>query len=215
MMKDQEASVKVVIADSHEIVRDGISMRLEQNAAVQVVGEAQDGFSTLKVCRNLEPEILLLDLELKRASGRETFLKLRQTQPKLKIIIMSDQTTIADTFSLMSRGAFGFLSKNAKGAHFVSAVQTVAMGYALFPADYLEHFAEIRGNVARSGNVFGLSRREIEVLKACGRGTGTKDIAKELDISVRTVETHRYSIYRKTDCSNLDELPHLIEKMDL
>ena len=207
--------MRVVIADSHEIVRDGIAMRLASSSAAEVVGDAQDGFSTIKICRQLEPEILLMDLEMKRPSGRETFLKLRQCLPDLKIIIMSDQTTVADMFSLMSQGALGFMSKNAKGAHFASAVQTVAMGYALFPGDYLNNFVEIRENVSRSGNVFGLSRREVEVLRACGRGKRTKDIAKELDISVRTVETHRYAMYRKTDCHNLDELPGLIEKMNL
>lgn len=212
---DETTPTRVVIADSHEIVRDGIAMRLRMSTATEVVGEAQDGFSTIKACRQLEPEILFLDLELKRASGRETFLRLRQLQPNLKIIIMSDQTTVADTFTLISHGAFGFMSKNAKGAHFACAVQTVAMGYALFPGDYLNDFVDIRENVSKSGNVFGLSRREIEVLRACGRGTRTKDIAKELHISVRTVETHRYAIYRKTECNNIEELPELIKKLDL
>jgi DNA-binding NarL/FixJ family response regulator len=208
-----ENPVKVIIADSHEIVREGIALRLEADCAVQVVGQAADGYTTIKVCRNVQPDILLMDIALTRPSGAETFKKLRQILPDLKIILVSSDEDVADAFLMMGQGASAFMTKRAKGSHFVNTVQSVALGYSVVPSDYLADFVGMKDKISKSGNVYGLSPREVEVLKACATGASTKEIAGRLDISIRTVETHRNAIYRKTSCSGLAELPAIAERL--
>jgi DNA-binding NarL/FixJ family response regulator len=208
-----EDPVKVIIADSHEIVREGIALRLETDCAAQVVGQAADGYTTIKVCRNLQPDILLMDIALTRPSGAETFRKLRQILPNLKIIVVSSDEDIADAFVMMGQGASAFMTKRAKGSHFVNTIRSVALGYSVVPSDYLADFIGMKDKVSKSGNVYGLSPREIEVLQACATGASTKEVAERLEISVRTVETHRNAIYRKTSCGGLSELSGIAAKL--
>lgn len=208
----QQLPVRVVIADSHEIVREGIANRLVESCSVEVVGQTGDGYSTIKTCRTQLPDILLMDLSLTRPSGTETFTKLRETLPEMRIIVMSSDASMIDAFSLLSQGAIGFMPKQTKGSHFVNAVQSAAAGYTCVPAEYLTKFVDLRRNVSRTGNVYGLSPRELEILEACASGQKTKEVADRLSISVRTVETHRNAIYRKTACRDLSELARIVQR---
>lgn len=201
-----EERTRVVIADSHEIVREGIAARISLNCNAEVVGQAEDGYSTIKACRQEKPDLLMMDLSLIRPSGMDTFLKLRQTEPDLKILILSSEAESSRAYALLSNGASGFMPKQAKGRDFVAAVSAISLGYTCFPAEYVTIFSSLRKNVKRSGNIYGLSPREIEVLIACCEGQKSAEVADKLDISVRTVETHRNSIYKKTDCRDLEEL---------
>lgn len=196
----------VIIADSHEIVRAGIRQRLEQDCNANVVGEAEDGYSTIKMVRYQPADVLLLDLGLTRPSGMDTFRKLRTISPDLKILVLSSEASTSDAFATLGLGAVGFMPKQASGDHFVNAIRTIETGYTFMPCEYLSEFVVLRRNVSRSGNVFGLSPRELEVLEASASGANTKEVADRLNISVRTVETHRNAIYRKTDCRDLKRL---------
>lgn len=209
-MEDQ---IKIVVADSHEIVCEGIVSRLTAEGVADVVGQAADGYSTIKLCRQLKPDALVLDLELTRPAGTETFEKLRSQMPELKILILSSAASATDAFTVLSKGAAGFLPRQAKGDHIANAVRTIAMGYSCLPMQFLEEFAVLRRHVTRTGNIYGLSPREIEVLDACAAGRRTKEVAEGLSISVRTVETHRNSIYRKTACRSIGELSTIMRTL--
>ncbi len=209
-MSDQS---QIVIADSHEIVRDGIAALLSEKCNVDVVGLASDGYGTIKACRQHSPDILLMDLSLARPSGPETLGKLRQSNPDLKIVVISSEASISDAFFVLSQGAAGFMPKQAKGADFVNAIRAAENGYTYLPITFLKEFVQSRRNVTRTGNIFGLSPREIEVLESCVAGHSTKEVAHELNISVRTVETHRNSIYRKTDCKSYKDLTKIVAAM--
>lgn len=196
----------IIIADSHEIVREGIARRLTEDCGASVVGQAEDGYTAIKLTRNCSPDIILLDLALSRPSGMDTFRKLRTVAPDLKILVLSSEASISTAFTTLALGAVGFMPRQASGDHFVTAIRTIEMGYTFMPSDYLSEFVALKRNVSRSGNIFGLSPRELEVLEASSGGTSTKEIAERLEISVRTVETHRNAIYRKTDCKSLADL---------
>lgn len=204
---------RIVIADSHEIVREGISAKLQKDCEASVVGQASDGYATLKVCRNEEPDLLLMDLSLTRPSGLDTFRKLRQSSPHLKILILSSDAEPSGAFAMLSEGAVGYMPKQAKSDDFVAAVNAVMMGYSCFPTQYVDDFFKLRRRMVKSGNIYGLSPREIEVLQACVDGYKTREVADRLSISVRTVETHRNSIYRKTDCRDLDALAKMAREL--
>lgn len=199
----------VVIADNIEIVREGIAAKLENVSRFNVVGLAADGFSTLKLCRSLNPDVLVLDLEITRPSGIEILSKVRKSCPDTKIVILSSETSMNKAFMALSKGAVAYMPKQSRGTDFVSAIHAAADGYAFLPSEFVDDMVQSRRNVTRTGNLFGLSPREMEVLVACAEGQSTKDVAETLEISVRTVETHRNSIYRKTSCNGLDDLQEI------
>ena len=203
----------IVIADSHEIVRDGIGNRLIADCHADIIGHAADGYSALKVCRAHSPDILLMDLSLTRPSGLETFSKLRVMLPDMKIIVLSSEATTADAFTVLGKGATAFLPKQATGEDIANAVRCAAQGYSSVPSSYMQQFVSLRRNVIRSGNIFGLSPREVEVLIACAAGAKTKEVAGQLSISARTVESHRNAIYKKTRCRNINELIEIAEQI--
>lgn len=196
----------IVIADSLEIVREGIAAKLENCDRFEVIGLAGDGFSTLKLCRSLKPDVLVLDHEITRPSGTETLEKVRASCPDIKIVVLSSDVSVSNALLVLSKGAVAFMPKQSRGMDFVSAIHAAADGYAFLPTEFVEEFVKSRRNVTRTGNIFGLSPRETEVLLACAEGQSTKEVAQLLEISVRTVETHRNSIYRKTSCNGLDDL---------
>ena len=202
----KQNTYRVVIADSHEIVREGIAARIAEACNVDVVGQAEDGYGTLKTCRAEMPDLLIMDLSLTRPSGMDIFQKIRQTMPAINILVLSSEAVATHAFSTLSSGAAGYMPKQAKSSHFVAAINAIKLGYSCFPTDYVAEFAELRHQVKRSGNIYGLSPREIEVLLACCDGSKSSEVAQQLSISVRTVETHRNAIYRKTDCRDLDKL---------
>jgi DNA-binding NarL/FixJ family response regulator len=205
-----ETKSKIVIADSHEIVREGIASRLLESCDVEVVAEASDGYAAIKACRQYKPDILLMALSLTRPSGPETLTKIRQGNPDLKVIVLSSEANVADAFFVLSQGAIGFMPKQAKGADYVNAIKAAQSGYTYLPMEFLKEFVRSRRNLTRTGNIFGLSMREIEILEACVSGKSNKEVAQNLSISARTVETHRNSIYKKTACKNLGDLGRIV-----
>ena len=196
----------VVVADSHAIVREGIRDRLEQRNNLSVVAEAQDGYGALKACRDLSPDILLLDFSITRPSGREVLTKVRASNPDTRVIVLSSDMEVSNAFYCLSNGAVAFMPKQASGFDFVNAATAAIRGYSYMPIEFIASFLETRKHLTRSGNIFGLSPRELEIVDSCMQGKSTKDIAEACSISVRTVETHKNNIYRKTSCRSLKEL---------
>lgn len=199
----------VVIAGNIEFVREGIAAKLQGCSRFDVIGLASDGFSTLKLCRSLSPDILVLDMENTHPSGIETMEKIRKSCPNTKIVLLSSEVSVSKVFMALSNGAVAYLPKQSRGTDLVSAIFAAADGYAFLPSEFVDDIVQSRRNVTRMGNLFGLSPREMEVLLACADGQSTKEVAETLEISVRTVETHRNSFYRKTDCNGLEDLQQI------
>lgn len=201
---------KIIVADTHEIVRGTISNHLEQHCGVTVVAQTKDGYQTLKAIRQQTPDVVLLDMSIAHPTGSETLARLRIALPELKIIVVTDDPAFSSAFVALSHGVVSILSRAASADDYVNAVRAAINDYAYLPADLVREFVKSRRTLMRSGNIFGLSSREIEVLEACIGGSSTKDVASSLDISVRTVETHRHNIYRKTDCNSIQDLERIM-----
>jgi DNA-binding NarL/FixJ family response regulator len=208
-----QALPKLIIVDEHEIIRDGISALVTSAECGEVVACASDGYNAIKLCRTVDPDIILMDLSITRPSGIETFRKIRSIKPDLKIILYSSDANKSEAFSLLSNGAVGFISKQAKGVDFVNAVRCATLGYVCIPGAYVDDFMTLRQNAQKTGNMYGLSPRELEILEACVSGEKSKDVAERMKISVRTVETHRNSIYRKTSCHSIGELAEIAGRL--
>lgn len=205
--------VSVIIADSHEIVREAIAARLSSALGAEIVAECSDGYATLKACRQSYADFLIMDLALSRPTGAEILPKLRKSVPHLKIIVVSSEATVSNAFFALSQGAIGFMPKQAKGDDFVQAVNAANNGYAYTPIEFIQDFVNSKRNINRKGNAYGLSQREIEILESCISGKTAKEVAHDLGISVRTVETHRNNIYKKTQCRSQQELSTLASGM--
>jgi len=203
----------VVVADGHEMVRESISARIEVGCDVTVVAGTADGYSTIKSFRQLEPDLLIMDLGLQRPAGTEVLAKIMKMKPDIKVIVVTSEPTIANAFFALSNGAAAFLPKQSSSSDFVHAVNAVLSGFSYMPNDIMTQFVKSRRNLSRVGNVFGLSPRELEIMKACSDGSSTKQVANDLDISVRTVETHRHNIYRKTNCKSQKELQAIADSI--
>ncbi len=200
----------VIVADGHEMVREGITARIEAECDVKVVAGTSDGYSTIKSLRQFDPDLLIMDLGLQRPAGPEVLARIMKMKPDLKIITVTSEPTIANAFLSLSNGATAFMPKQSPSSDFTHAVNAVLSGFSYLPNDIMTQFVKSRRNLSRVGNVFGLSPREIEIMKACCEGQSTKQVASELDISVRTVETHRHNIYRKTNCNSRKELQNIV-----
>jgi len=216
-LSKQEPSVQqpatIVVADSHEIIREGLANKLSSECGYDVVGQAADGYATIKACKTLSPNILVMGLCLTRPNGLEVFEKVRKSNPDIAIVVMSQECYASEAFTLISAGAMAFIPRDARVIDLINAVRSAELGYACVPKDYIGEFASLRRNMTRTGNIYGLSPRELEVVEACATGAKTKEVADRLSISVRTVETHRNAIYRKTECRNIDDLADIARSL--
>lgn len=196
----------VVVADSHAIVREGLRDRLEASGNLVVVADAQDGYSALKACREFSPDILLMDFSISRPCGRELLGKVRSTRPETRVIVLCSEMKVANAFYCLTNGAAAFVPKQASGSDIVNATTAALRGYTYMPNEFILEFLETRRHLTRSGNIFGLSPRELEIVDSCIQGKSTKEIAEACNISIRTVETHKNNIYRKTSCRSMADL---------
>ena len=201
----------VVLVDKFEIVRESIISRVSATDDLEVVAEAESGFEALKLARTLSPDIVLLDWEITRLSGLDTLAKIKASCPDIAVIAVSSNPSFETAVMAFASGASGFIQKNAKGLVFLEAMRALANGYVYVPLEYVPELVQCRQNVTRTGNAYGLSRRELEVLDACLAGKSNKEVAGLLDISTRTVETHRNNIYRKTNCHCLEDLSRVVQ----
>ncbi len=206
---------RVLIADNLEIIRNSIAGILTDAECAEVVGTAADGYTAIKYCRNKNIDIVIIDLSLARPSGVETIRKIMSINPDLKLVVCSSEINAGEVFSLISEGVKGYIPKQARTLDFVAAIRSIHLGYAFLPECYIKNFVKLRQNSIKSGNMYGLSPREIEILDACVSGICTKEVASRFNISVRTVEAHRNAIYRKTHCNNIDSLYKIAAQLAL
>jgi DNA-binding NarL/FixJ family response regulator len=196
----------VIIADEHAIVREGIASKLKEACNAEILGMVSDEYATLKLCRTLTPDVLFLDISLSRPSSLELFMKLRATQPNLTIVILTAEPSVRLAYLAILHGAAAFVPKNAGSDQLVYALQSIQLGFSTMPTEYLKEFVTVRNDIVRSGNMFGLSPRESQVLEAIRSGYSPDEIARQLDISIRTVEAHKSALFRKTESKNTREL---------
>ena len=153
-----------------------------------------------------------MDFSISRPNGRELLIKVRSSCPETKVIVLCSEMKIANAFYCLSNGAVAFMPKQASGSDFVNATAAAIRGYSYMPEEFIYEFLATRKHLTRSGNMFGLSPRELEIVDSCMQGRSTKDIAEACNISVRTVETHKNNIYRKTSCSSMADLSAIFSR---
>jgi DNA-binding NarL/FixJ family response regulator len=190
--EETDAPIRVVLADDHALVRAGIRALLERITGVEVLAEAGDGKQALELIRTLRPDVILLDIAMPQLSGLEVLREATATFPEVRTIILTVHETEEYAAHALRSGAAGFLPKSAASAELELALRTVMRGER-----YLSPQSEKTDTSRPRPQISELTPRQSEVLTMIAKGQSTKDIARTLDISVKTVETHRAQLMER------------------
>ena len=201
--------IRILLADDHELVRHGIRHTLESNPNWQVVGEASDGRQAVDLVRELTPDIVILDLNMPGLTGIEALREIVKTTPKPRVIVLSVDDSEPMILEALSAGAQAYLLKTDAARDLVTAVESLIEGRPFFTAKVAQIILEryIQGNShKRKEERCRLTPREREVVRLVADGKTNKDMAALLNISIRTVETHRSNIMEKLDLHTVSDL---------
>jgi two-component system response regulator NreC len=196
--------VRIIIADDHQLFRNGIRALLQSGGDFEVVGEADSGDSLLKLLKTKEADLVLLDISLPDKSGLDILPVIREKYPDLKCIMLTMHEELQYVKESLKKGAFGYLLKDTNENELREAIKNVAAGRRHFKNKISEILLEDMSGVGSVSPE--LSEREIEIVKMVAEGRITKEIAEKLYISVRTVETHRSRIMKKLGAANASEM---------
>jgi len=196
-MQDIKSEINVVIVDDHPLVLEGLASRLERSKQVKVIGKASNGEEAVKVVGELMPEVVLIDINMPVMNGVDAAEILKERYPSVKLLVLSMHDDREYVMGMARAGAKGYVLKSASADEMLMAIKAVHMGGVY----YSPSVAEILTSKDQSANSDILSSREQVVLKLLAQGLSNKDMAKELDISIRTVETPRRNIKLKLEIS--------------
>jgi len=197
--------ITVLVVDDHPVFRKGLVMVLGTNPDIQVVGEAVDGVDAVEKATELQPSVVVMDLQMPRSSGTEATAALRKVAPDTKVLILTVSERNGDVFEAMQAGARGYLLKYTGIEELVAAAKVVALGDVIISqsiAGKLIDYLRPAGEQAEASETQALSFRELEVLKLVAGGAGNRGVAEQLSISEATVKAHLRNIMDKLQVKN-------------
>ncbi|AOW09898.1 response regulator [Flavobacterium gilvum] len=214
--------IRVILADDHVFVRDGIKSLLENEANITVVGEATDGLEALSLIDSLQPDLMILDIRMPNMTGIEVVEQLRGKNNFVKIVMLSMHESEEYVLKSIQAGADGYLLKGSSKEEFLKALHTVSNGGKYFSGDISSILIGQLTNPGLTpepkqplGEEQLITKREKEILKLLLSGKGNKEIAEALDISKRTAEVHRFNLMKKLKVKNLMELSNKASEYSL
>ncbi len=199
------STIKILLADDHTIVRQGLKMILSSQADLQVVGEAANGRETVELAQQLKPDVVLLDVAMPELNGIDATRRMMETNPRLRILVLSMHKEAVYVREILKAGARGYLLKDVIDTELVNAVRSVARGDGyISPAVSGALLSDYRQNVTDPVDL--LTKREREVLQLIAAGKTNKEVAAQLNLSVYTVDSHRGKIMEKLNLHSTGEL---------
>jgi DNA-binding NarL/FixJ family response regulator len=189
--------IRVLIADDHQVVRQGLRSFLDVQDGIEVVGEAADGEECVALAESLAPDVILLDLKMPGVDGAEALRMLRDRRSKAKVLVVTSFTDLDAVVPAVRSGAAGYVYKDVDPAALASAIRSVHAGHVLLTRDVAA--ALVAGDVPGNDAVARLTEREREVLAEIARGRSNREIARALVLSEKTVKTHVSAILMKLD----------------
>jgi DNA-binding NarL/FixJ family response regulator len=201
--------IRVLLADDHTILRDGIRALLDDQADIEVIGEAKDGQATVKMTAQLQPDVVVMDIAMPLLNGLEATRQIQRDCPQVKVLILTMHENEEYIRQVLAAGALGYVLKDAAAHDLLGAIRAVYQGEAvLSPAitrlvieDYLRW-----GDIRPPDSTNGLTSREREVLQLIAEGYTNKEIAEILCLSIKTVQSHRTNLMSKLDLHDRGEL---------
>jgi NarL family two-component system response regulator YdfI len=192
--------IKILIADDHLIIRQGLRLILETENDFELTGEASDGVEAMNLCKKLKPDVVLMDLRMPHMDGLTAIEKLHVEQPEIAVVILTTFNEDELLYRGLQAGARGYLLKDTDRTTLFDTIRAAARGETLLKPEIMARVlsrANQSASDSKSAESVNLTDRELEVLKAVARGERSKEIAVQLGISERTVKAHLASIYNK------------------
>lgn len=207
----------IIIADDHEIVRYGISTYLSAQEDIEIVGEAASGEECLELCKEKKPDLCLLDISMPDKNGIETAKDLREIDSEIKILVLSmyeDEQVLNDVLKI---GINGYLLKGTGKDELLNGIRVIMKGQQVFSESISKMITDsfLGKKINSLDSEADLTKRELEILKLIVDGKTSKEIANELFISPRTVDTHRANLMQKLDLNNIADLVRYAIKENL
>lgn len=204
-MTDEQQPIRVLLADDHRLVRAGIRSLLEELPNVEVVAEAGDGRETLEMVRQYNPNIAMIDVAMKGLNGLDVANRMSRDFPHVKVLILSMHTNEEYVIKALKGGACGYLIKDAATEELSLALKAVSKGETylspVISKGVIDNLIALSEGKSSTGDV--LTPRQREILQLIAEGKSTKEIAALLNVSVKTVETHRTQLMNRLDIHDI------------
>jgi DNA-binding NarL/FixJ family response regulator len=203
--------IRILLADDHNILRDGMRLLLERQAGFSVVGEAADGREVVQLAQEQTPDVVVMDIAMPNMNGIEATRRIVDRKPEIGVVILSMHYDESYVLRSLKAGARAYLLKDAVKTELIAAIQAVVQGRSYFSPKISrilqEDFVQLLGRRGEEDSYDLLTEREREVLQLVAEGKTNKEIANDLTLSLYTVDTHRTHILQKL---NLHSVPELI-----
>ncbi|PID88906.1 MAG: DNA-binding response regulator [Bacteroidia bacterium] len=206
--------IKVLVVDNHQIVRDGIFALLTKETDMEIVGELSTGEEVFEKLESIQPDVIIMDIDLPNMSGIDVAMRLKREYLDVKVIMFSSYTDAESIFNSIQAGVKGFLPKNSSRDHLVEAIRTVHKGMEYMSEkipntivmEYIKMSEKAKGDKFSQSRARALTDREKQILTHIAEGHPNREIGKMLFISARTVETHKNNILRKLELRSTIDL---------
>lgn len=201
-------TIRVALVDDHALFRHGIRSLLREERGIEVVAEGESGEDAIRIAREQEPHVLLLDLDMPGMSGLEATRQVLASGARTRVLILTMHSEDPFPRRLLESGALGYLSKGCPAAELVTAIQKVALGRRYLQAELAQEMA-LRGRGQDASPFTSLSRRELDITLSLIRGLNAKTISRQTGLSVKTISTYKLRMYDKLAIKSLAELARL------
>ncbi len=198
-----------MLVDDHELVRTGVSKILNEVKGFKVIDECETGEEAIKFCRQTEPDVILMDMDMPGMGGLEATKKILRFSPEAKVIMLTVHTEDPFPTKVMQIGAAGYLTKGAGPNEMVNAIRAVNSGQRYLPAAIAQQMALSQFKSAEENPFSELSDRELQIMLMITRGDKVPDISEHLHLSTKTINSYRYRMFDKLGIGNDVELTHL------
>ena len=202
-------AIRILLADDHAIVRHGLIKSIQEEEDMEVVGQAEDGLSTIQMVRELSPDLVLMDISMPDINGMDATVEIVRNFPHVKIIALSMHSAKKFVREMFKAGASGYLLKDCEFEELTNAIRTVMSGKTYLSPEIAEVVVDsyVRtSNEDQSSAFSALTKRERQVLQLMSEGQTTKQIGLKLHISPKTVEAHRLRVMEKLEVDNIAQL---------
>lgn len=208
-------NIRVLLVDDHEIVRNGIKQLLVNDNDIEVIDDASNGIEAIDKVKSLNPDVVVMDVGMPELNGVEALAEMKKQGIENKVLFLSMFDNEDYVIEAVKNGAYGYILKDADKSRFINAIKTVYQGKKYYGHEVSSYIVDQLANSDASAsslknlaanNSFDLSERELDILSLVVDGHSNKIIAEKLDISVRTIETHRLRIMKKMKVGNVAEM---------
>ncbi|MEX0639106.1 MAG: response regulator transcription factor [Balneolaceae bacterium] len=198
------ANIRILLVDDHELIREGLHTLLSREPGLEVAGEAADGHEAVEKCRELEPNLVIMDINMPGLDGVQATGKIRELMPEIKVLALTMSDDDSHIREMIMAGASGYILKNAGKEELKKAIRTISEGKHYFSNTAARSVLMdmVQGSGKREMTKIHITEREREVLLWIVRELTNQEIAEKLSISVRTVDAHRRNLLQKTNSRN-------------